>query len=187
LPQPFESTPQIASARLFVFIYILFPKVMNTFSDEPVLIQTPRRFSTKHWIAIAVTLAVAGAIIYIPIDEARMDERAHHIARGQHSGSLYKISIEGRPHTIELAWAQGGFAIVLQPPPAPGITLNVSSRIGEENLAWNEQLSAFGPGKLPVSADSHYKVGLKLRDSTKTLWSDTLWAYAYHDPHGHSH
>lgn len=160
---------------------------MNAYSDEPVLVKAPRRLSTLHWIAIAATLALAGALIYIPIDKARMDARAHDAARGPHSGSLYNISIEGRPHTLELAWAEGGFAIVLQPAPAPGTTLTVSSRAGEETLEWNEKLVTFGPGKIDADPYSHYKLNLVLRNAGKVVWKESLWAYAYHDPHGHSH
>ncbi len=160
---------------------------MNAYSDEPVLIKAPRRLSLKHWIAIAITLIVAGGFIYIPIDEARMEARAHDMPRGPHSGSLYNISIEGRPHTLELAWAEGGFAIVLQPAPAAGTTLAVSSRAGKETLEWNEKLATFGPGKIAVDPYSHYKLNLTLKNAGKALWDESLWAYAYHDPHGHSH
>jgi hypothetical protein len=160
---------------------------MNAYSDEPVLIKAPRRFSTKHWIAIAATVALAGALIYIPIDKARMDTRAHDIARGPHSGSLYNISIEGRAHTLELAWAQNGFAIVLQPPPVKGTTLTLSCRVGDETLEWNEKLGTFGPGKLTVDPYGHYKVDLALRNDGKALWRDSLWAYGYQDHHGHNH
>lgn len=160
---------------------------MQAYSDEPTLIKAPRRLSAKHWIAIGLTVGLAGGAIYIPIDKERMEERSHHARRGPRSGTLHSITVEGKTHTLELTWANSSFAPALQPPPAPGTQLVISSRAGKETLDWNEKLGAFGPGTVKISPHSHYKLDLTLTASGKTLWDDSLWAYAYHDPGAHNH
>jgi hypothetical protein len=160
---------------------------MHNYSDEPVLIKAPRRLAAKHWIAIVLTLGIAGGAIYIPIDKSRMEERSHHAARGPHSGALHSINADGKPLTLELAWRQNKFAPVLQPAPAPGTTLVLSSRAGTETLPWNEKIGAFGPGSQVIDPYSHYKLDLTLRLEGRKLWHGSLWAYGYHDPSAHSH
>lgn len=160
---------------------------MHAYSDEPTLIKAPRRFSAKHWIAIAFTLGIAGGALYIPIDKSRMEKRSHDARRGPRSGTLHSITVEGKPCTLELTWSKTSFAPVLEPVPAPGTQLIVSSRAGKETLNWNEKLGAFGPGTVEISPYSHYELDLALISSGKTIWKDSLWAYGYHDPNAHSH
>ncbi|MEY4487693.1 MAG: hypothetical protein RIQ79_201 [Verrucomicrobiota bacterium] len=158
---------------------------MQTYSDEPVLIKNSRRFSTKHWVAIILTLGLAGGIVYIPINNTIMAERAHEVKRGSHGGALYNITVGGKPHTIELTWKDARFAPILIPSPSPGTTLNLTSRHGTETLAWNNTHGCFGPASKPVDAFTHYQLTLELSAGGQTLWSDTLWAYGYQEAHSH--
>jgi hypothetical protein len=158
---------------------------MQNYSDEPVLIKSSRRFSTKHWIAIALTLCIAGGIVFIPINNALMEERAHDAKRGPHNGTLYDITVDGKPRTLELTWSRGHFAPVLTPPPEAGVTLQLTSRLGTETLAWHEP--TFGPATTAIDPSAHYHLDLTLIKDGRTLWQDSLWAYGYIDPHGHGH
>jgi hypothetical protein len=160
---------------------------MHTYSDEPVLIKAPRRLASRHWIAIVLTLGIAGSAIYIPIHKALMEERAHHSPRGPHGGALHSISVDGKPFTLELAWLKNNFTLVLKPVPAPGTTLVLSSRAGTETLSWNEKLGAFGPGTAVIDPYSHYKLGLTLLLEGRKLWEGSLWAYGYHEHGAHDH
>ena len=160
---------------------------MHNYSDEPVLIKTSRRFSAKNWIAIVLTLGVAGGAVYIPINKSLMEGRAHDAPRGPRAGALHSLSVQGKPFTLELAWAGTKFAPILEPAPAPGTTLLLSSRAGTETLTWNEKLGAFGPGTAVIDPYSHYRLRLTLLLDGRSLWQDSLWAYGYHDPGAHNH
>lgn len=160
---------------------------MSTFSDEPVLVKPDTRRDWKRWAAAAAALFVTGLFVYIPIDKARKEEAAHEAPRGPRQGVLVNLALEGAPHTLELTWNRGHFAPVLNPAPAAGTTLRIAGRFGEETLAWNGELGAFGPTAAQVDPYSHYKLSLRLEREGRVLWSDSAWAYAVHDTHGHSH
>jgi hypothetical protein len=160
---------------------------MSTYSDEPVLVKPDAKSTRKLWLLVSVALAAAGLIVYIPIDKARMEERAHHAERGPRQGTLIRLEIEGRPHTLELTWFQNRFAPVLDPAPAEGVTLSLRSRKGSETLAWNAELACFGPVAFEVDPYAHHKLSLRLEKAGATLWQNTAWAYGIHDTHGHSH
>lgn len=162
---------------------------MSSYSDEPVLVKPTARGSWKRWLAIAIALGVTGAVIYIPYNEGRIEELAHHAKRGSRQGAVYPLTLDGVAHTIELTWGPGGqFAPVLDPAPAAGTTLRIDCRLGDETLKWNAEQGCFGPTTFGgVDPYAHYKLGLRLERDGKTLWSDTLRAYGVHDSHGHDH
>ncbi len=160
---------------------------MSTFSDEPVLVKPDAKRDWKRWAIAAAALFATGLVIYIPLNEARIEENAHDARRGERRGVLMDLNVEGAPHTLELTWARDRFAPVLQPAPAPGTTLRISGRFGEETLSWNAELGAFGPGEAEVDPFSHYKLSLRLEREGRVLWRDSVWAYGIHDTHGHSH
>lgn len=160
---------------------------MNTFSDEPVLVKPDARRDWKRWAAAALALFVTGLVVYVPLDKARTEEKAHDAPRGPRQGVLLNLTLEGAPHTLELTWNQGRFAPVLQPAPLPGTTLRLAGRFGEETLSWNAELGAFGPATATVDPYAHYKLSLRLEREGRTLWRDGAWAYGIHDSHGHAH
>ncbi len=160
---------------------------MSNFSDEPVLVKPDARRDWKRWAAAALALFATGLIVYIPLDKARKEEAAHHATRGPRQGVLLQLALEDSAHTLELTWNRGRFAPVLEPAPAPGTTLRIAGRFGEETLAWNEELGSFGPTEAVVDPYDHYKVRLRLERDGRLLWRDTVWAYGIHDTHGHSH
>lgn len=160
---------------------------MNTFSDEPVLVKSDARRDWKRWAAVAAALFVTGLVVYIPLDKARTEEKAHHAPRGPRQGVLVNLTLEGAPHTLELTWNQGRFAPVLQPAPSAGTTLRIAGRFGEETLSWNAELGAFGPTAASIDPYANYKVSLRLERESRVLWRDTVWAYGIHDTHGHAH
>ena len=160
---------------------------MSTYSDEPVLVKPDAKTTRKLWTVAAVALFVTGLIVYIPIDKARMEDRAHHAERGSRKGTLLQLEIDGRPHTLELTWFRNRFSPVLEPAPTDGVTLYLKNRKGTETLAWNTELGCFGPVAFEVDPYAHHKLTLRLEKSGRTLWRDTAWAYGIHDTHGHSH
>lgn len=160
---------------------------MSQFSDEPVLVQPSARRDWKRWAAAGLALLVTGVFVYIPVNKALTEERAHEARRGTRKGVLLDLSVDGAPHTLELTWYQGHFAPALAPAPAPGTTLRLKSRVGEETLSWNTELGVFGPGAAEVDPYSHYKLSLRLEREGRVLWSDSAWAYGIHDTHGHDH
>ena len=161
---------------------------MHTYSDEPVLIKPRSRFSRGNWLAMVCTAGLIGGLVYIPVNKTIMDERAHDAPRGSRSGSTYPITIEGKPHVLELSWSgSGNFAPTLMPTPAPGTLLMLASRAGKESLTWNETFSAFGPGTVTIDPLSHYKLDLTLTQEGRTVWRDSLWAYGFQDHSGHNH
>jgi hypothetical protein len=160
---------------------------MSTFSDEPVLVKPDARRDWKRWAAAGVALLITGLVVYVPIDKKVMEERAHDARRGERAGVLVDLSVEGTPHTLELTWNRANFAPVLNPEPAAGTTLRIKGRFGEEVLSWNAELGAFGPGSIAIDPYSHYKLSLRLEREGRVLWRDTVWAYGYHDTHGHAH
>jgi hypothetical protein len=157
------------------------------YSDEPVLVTAPRRWSVKAIVAIAFVMALVGGILFIPLYQHNLDEEAHDVPRGPHQGASYNISVDGKPRTIELGWVAPALSVVITPAPAADTTLEVAGDFGTETLAWNAELNGFGPGKLRVDPYAHTKVDLVLREGARVLWRDTLWAYGIHDTHGHSH
>lgn len=160
---------------------------MSTFSDEPVLVKPDAKRDWKRWALAAAALFATGLVIFIPLNEARIEENAHHARRGEHQGVLLDVSVDGAAHTLELTWARDRFAPVLKPAPAPGTTLRISGRFGEESLSWNTEAGAFGPGTAEVDPFAHYKLSLRLERDGRVLWRDSVWAYGIHDTHGHSH
>lgn len=160
---------------------------MSTYSDEPVLVKPDAKSAWKLWAVVALALAATGLIVYVPINKARMEERAHHAERGTRQGTLVHLEINGQPHTLELTWFRNRFAPVLEPAPAEGVTLSLKGRKGSETLVWNTELACFGPVAFEVDPYAHYKLSLRLEKSGATLWSNTVWAYGIHDTHGHSH
>lgn len=160
---------------------------MNTFSDEPVLVKPDARRDWKRWAAAALALLVTGIVVYIPVNKAVMEERAHEARRGERQGVLLDLALDGAPHTLELTWWQGRFAPVLRPAPAPGTTLRLKSRFGDEELTWDAEKGAFGPAQTEVDPYSHYKLSIRIRREGRVLWRDTVWAYGIHDTHGHAH
>lgn len=158
---------------------------MNTFSDEPILVKPSASSTWKRRLGIAFALLVAGAVLYIPIDKARMEELAHEAKRGTHQGALYNLTVEGVPHTLELSWMKGRFAPVLDPAPAEGVTLLLEATPGTETLRWNPELKCFGPVSYAVDPYAHYKLRLRLEQDGRTLWRDSLWALGVHDAHDH--
>jgi hypothetical protein len=162
---------------------------MSSYSDEPVLVKPTARGSWKRWLAIVLALGLTGAVIYIPYDNARLEELAHDVKRGPRQGALYPLNLDGVAHTLELTWGPGGqFAPVLDPAPAAGTTLRIDCRLGDETLAWNATQGCFGPTTFG-GADpySHYKLSLRLERDGRVLWSDTLRALGIHEGHGHAH
>lgn len=160
---------------------------MSTFSDEPVLVKSDARRDWKRWALAAAALFATGLVIYIPLNESRIEENSHEARRGERRGVLLDLVVDGANHTLELTWARDRFAPVLQPAPAPGTTLRIAGRFGEETLLWNAGLGAFGPGTAEVDPFSHYKLSLRLEREGRVLWRDSAWAYGIHDTHGHSH
>ena len=160
---------------------------MSSFSDEPILVKPTARGTWKRWAGIALALLVTGAVIYVPIDKARMEEKAHDAKRGPRQGALYEISVDGVPHTLELTWKRDRFAPVLTPAPAEGVTLRLQGSAGAEGLRWNPEDGCFGPGSFTIDPYAHYKLKLRLEKDGLTLWQDRLWALGVHDSHGHSH
>jgi hypothetical protein len=160
---------------------------MSSFSDEPILVKPTVRGAWKRRVAIAFALIVTGSVLYIPYDKARMEELAHDAKRGPRQGAVYEISVDGASHTLELSWMKGGFAPVLTPAPAEGVTLLVQATPGTEGLRWNPEAQCFGPGSVRVDPYAHYKLKLRLEKEGRTLWRDTLWALGVHDSHGHGH
>lgn len=160
---------------------------MSNFSDEPVLVKSDARRDWKRWAAAAAALLVTGIVVYIPIDKKIMEERAHDARRGPRQGVLLDLAVGSTPHTLELTWSRGRFAPVLTPVPPEGTTLWLKGRFGEETLAWNAELGAFGPGAAEIDPYSNYKLSLRLERDNRVLWSDTTWAYGIHDTHGHAH
>lgn len=160
---------------------------MSNFSDEPVLVKPNVRRDWKRWAAAALALFVTGVIVYIPLDKSLTEERAHDAPRGPKQGVLVDLTLDGAPHTLELTWFKGHFAPVLTPAPAPGATLSIRGRMGDETLSWNGELGAFGPGSADVDPYSNYKLSLRLERDGRLLWRDTVWAYGVHESHGHSH
>lgn len=158
---------------------------MSNFSDEPVLVKPDARRDWKRWAAAAVALFITGTVIYIPLNESRMEENAHHAPRGPKQGVVVNLSVDGTAHTLELTWYKGHFCPILTPAPSPGTTLRLAGRFGEETLAWNADLGAFGPGSADVDPYSHYKLSLRLEREGRTLWRDTVWAYGAHSEHDH--
>ncbi len=160
---------------------------MSTFSDEPVLVKPDARRDWKRWAALGAALLATGLVIYVPLDKARKEEAAHDARRGQRQGVLLDLALDGAPHTLELTWARDRFAPILSPAPAPGTTLRISGRFGDETLSWNESLGAFGPTQAEVDPYAHYRLSLRLEREGRSLWPDTAWAYGIHDTHGHNH
>lgn len=160
---------------------------MSTYSDEPVLVSPDTRSRKKLRLIIAATLVVAGLAAYVPIEKARMEKKAHHAERGPRQGTLLRIDIDGRPHTLELAWYQNRFALLLDPAPPEGATLALRSRKGSDTLAWNPELACFGPASFAVNPLAHHRLSLRLEHQGRILWQDKVWAYGIHDTHGHSH
>jgi len=158
---------------------------MNTFSDEPILVKPTSRSTWKRRLGIALALCITGAVLYVPLDKARMEELAHEAKRGKHQGALYDLTLEGVPHTLELSWRKGCFAPVLDPAPAEGVTLRLHSTPGAETLGWNPETKCFGPASFAVDPYAHYKLRLRLEKDGRTLWRDTLWALGVHDAHDH--
>ncbi len=162
---------------------------MSTYSDEPVLVKPTARGTWKRWLAIVLALGVTGVVIYLPFEKDRLAHLAHDVARGPNQGARYPLTLDGKPHTLELTWAPDGqFAPVLDPAPAPGTTLRLKSRAGAETLAWNTDAGCFGPTTFGgINPYAHYKLSLRLERAGLPLWSDTLYAYGVHDTEGHSH
>ncbi len=157
------------------------------YSDEPNLVTPTRRWSLKTIGLIALVLALVGGILFIPLYQHQLDEAAHDIPRGPHKGSLYNLSLNNAPHTLELGWIAPAFSAVLTPAPPVNTTLEVSGDFGTETLPWNLTENRFGPGSSRLDPYVHYKVKLTLRSGGRVLWSDTRWCYGLHDTHGHSH
>ncbi len=153
---------------------------MSTYSDEPVLLMATAKSSWKLWVIIACALFIAGAIIYVPINKEHMGKRARYAERGSRQGALVRIEIDSQPHTLELTWFHNRFAPVLDPAPAEGITLSLSSRKGAETLIWNTELACFGPVAFEVNPYAHHKLSLRIEKTGVTLWQDTVWAYGIH-------
>lgn len=160
---------------------------MSTYSDEPVLVKPDAKSAWKLWALVAFAVVAAGTVVYIPINKAWMEERAHHAERGPRQGSLVRFEIDGRPHTLELTWFRNRFAPVLDPVPAEGVTLSIKGRKGSDTLSWNSELACFGPASFEVDPYAHHKLSLRLEKAGVPLWRDTAWAYGIHDTHGHSH
>ncbi len=159
-----------------------------SYSDEPVLVTPARRWSAKTAIIAALVLTLVGGIIYIPFYQKNLDHEAHEVRRGPNQGSLYDISINGAPHTLELGWIAPALSAVLTPAPGPGTTLEVAGDFGRETLSWSAEENRFGPAATRIDPYAHHKVKLTLRQDGRILWSDTLWAYGIHDSHaGHGH
>ncbi len=158
---------------------------MHTFSDEPILVKPTSRSTWKRRLGIALALFITGAVLYIPLEKARMEELAHEAKRGAHQGALYDLSVDGVPSTLELSWLKGRFAPVLDPAPAEGVTLRLQSSPGSETLRWNPEAKCFGPASFAVDPYSHYKLRLRLEKDGRTLWRDTLWVLGVHDAHDH--
>ncbi len=161
---------------------------MSSYSDEPVLVKPSARRDWRKWAAAVAALAITGLIVYVPFEEKRLEEAAHHAPRGERKGVKLDLQLDGAPHTLELTWYQGRFAPVLAPAPPDGAVLNLSGRFGRESLTWNAELGAFGPGKIDIDPYRHYKLSLSLEQGDRVLWRDTAWAYGVHDSHhGHDH
>ncbi len=156
------------------------------YSDEPVLVRPTSR-PIGRYVAIGAIFLLLALLAYIPWQKQHMDERAHDVDRGPRGGASYDVTIGGQPHQISLGWVRGPvFAITLTPAPATGTTLKVKSSFGEETLAWNDELQAFGPGTLSANPYEHYKLKLSLMDASGTvLWSDTRWAFGVVSGHQH--
>ncbi|MFH1496805.1 MAG: hypothetical protein ABII82_03165 [Verrucomicrobiota bacterium] len=157
-----------------------------SYSDEPVLVRPARR-PLGLWIAIAGTLVVLAAMVYVPWQNHRLHELAHDAERGERGGTVHTVNIAGVEHRLSLGWVRGPvFAIGCTPPPPTGSTLVIKGRFGTDTLAWNAEQNAFGPGQSPVDPADHYKLKLTLLDATGThLWTDTLWAYGVVSGHQH--
>ncbi|MDF3057762.1 MAG: hypothetical protein K0R17_1977 [Rariglobus sp.] len=157
------------------------------YSDEPVLVPPARRWSPKVIGLTTLVLLLVGGILSIPLYQKNLDHEAHDVRRGHHQGALYEITIEGRPHTLELGWIAPAFSAVLSPAPAPDAVLEVSADFGRETLSWNVGENRFGPGTTRIDPHAHHKVKLTLRQGGAVVWRDSLWLYGLHDTHGHSH
>ena len=160
---------------------------MSTYSDEPVLVKPDAKSAWKLWSVVALALTATGLIVYVPINKAQMEKRAHYAERGSRQGTLVRLEINGQPHTLELTWFRNRFAPVFNPAPADGVILSLSSRKGTETLTWDAELACFGPVAFEVDPYAHHQLTLRLEKSGATLWRDTVWAYGIHDTHGHSH
>lgn len=158
-----------------------------SYSDEPNLVKTPRRWSLKAVVAITVVVVIVGGVLFIPVFQHNLDEEAHNVRRGSHQGALYDITLDGKPATLELGWIAPAFSAVLTPAPAADTTLEVSADFGSETLTWNATENRFGPGTTRIDPYAHAKVKLTLRQAGRVLWRDTLWLYGVHDTHGHAH
>jgi len=155
------------------------------YSDEPVLITPQRRWSIKVIVLSSLVLALVGGILSVPLYQHHLEEAAHDIPRGPHRGSLYTLTLNNAPHTLELGWIAPAFSAVLSPAPAESIALEVSGDFGSETLQWNAAENRFGPGALRLDPYAHHKVKLTLRQGNRTLWRNTLWAYGVHEGHNH--
>ena len=158
-----------------------------SYSDEPNLVTSSRRWPLKNIAALIAVILLVGGILSIPFYQKNLDHEAHEAPRGETRGALYSITISGAPHTIELGWIAPAFSAVVKPAPAADTTLEVYGDFGRETLTWNPGENRFGPGTVRLDPYTHYKVKLVLRQGDRVLWRDTLWAYGIHDTHGHSH
>jgi hypothetical protein len=155
------------------------------YSDEPNLVKPTRRWSFKTIALCTLVFALVGGFLSIPLYQHHLDEAAHDIPRGPHKGSLYNLTLNNAPHTLELGWIAPAFSAVLSPAPAADTVLEVSGDFGRETLPWNVAENRFGPGSARLDPYAHHKVDLKLRSGDRILWRDTLWIYGLHEGHSH--
>ena len=159
--------------------------LMRTFSDEPVLVKPAARQAWKRWLVIGLAITVPGIVLFVPINNASMEEKSHDAERGPRHGTLVRLDLAGSPRTLELTWWKSHLAPVLTPPPPEGVTLHLRGRFGDETLTWNPDLGAFGPTSAEVDPRAHYKVELTLQQGGRPLWNSQEWAYAINDTHSH--
>ena len=155
------------------------------YTDEPVLVKPARRWSAKVMGGITSVLVVVGGVLSVPLYQNRVEDAAHRVRRGDHTGALYNITVNDAPHTLELGWIAPAFSAALSPAPSEGTTLDVSGDFGRETLAWNADKKCFGPGTVRLNPYAHQKVRLILRQGDRALWSDTLWLYGVPTEHDH--
>jgi hypothetical protein len=161
---------------------------MAMYSDEPVLMVPTARSRVWRWVAVVAVLLGTGLVIAIPWQKAQMEKRAHDATRGTRGGVVVKFTAEGTAYTLELPWYGDYFAPILTPIPVAGTMLRMEGRMGpEEVLAWKADPGCFGPSAHKISPYDHYKLRLSLERAGQVLWRDTVWAYGFHDTHGHSH